>query len=419
MNKLITSVLACLLVTSATLANEAELKSQIDKLRTQNESIEQQLQQLLTQTKNLTEQSKTNESTNAVIGGYGEIVYNNYSKDSSRNQMDLKRFVLSVNKTFNEKLSFNGEVEWEHAIASSGDQGETAIEQAYVNYQFSQSLNLKVGLFLMPFGFLNESHEPPVFYGVERNEVETRIIPSTWREGGISLSGMSDSNLDWSLGIVTGFDVAKFDEQGEPLGAIHQELQFAKAHDLSYFATLNYKIPGLVAGVGVFTGKTVQGDADFNADATKPSFAGISGLVTLTDAHVRYQQNGWDAQALLVKGTLGDADQIDNVIQTYNTANTTSLPFVAFEFYGWLVQTAYVFSLSHDASFAPFVRFEEFNTQAKVPVGFSASSTNADHVATVGVSYKPVAQVVFKADYQNYNDNSASNRFNLGMGYMF
>lgn len=85
--------------------------------------------------------------------------------------MDLKRFVLSINKTFNEKLSFNGEAEWEHVITSAGDKGEAGIEQAYVNYQVSQSLNLKVGLFLMPFGFLNESHEPSVFYGVERNEI--------------------------------------------------------------------------------------------------------------------------------------------------------------------------------------------------------------------------------------------------------
>ena len=97
----------------------------------------------------MVEQSKDKESPSVVVGGYGEIIYNSYSNDSSRNQMDLKRFVLSVNKTFNEKFSFNGEAEWEHAIASAGDEGEAAIEQAFVNYEISRGLNLKVGLLLL------------------------------------------------------------------------------------------------------------------------------------------------------------------------------------------------------------------------------------------------------------------------------
>lgn len=127
--------------------------------------------------------------SDTTIGGYGEITYNGYLKDSSRNQADLKRLVLFFGHRFSDKLSFTSEVEVEHAVASSGDQGEVAIEQAYLDYAFNPALNLKAGLFLMPFGFLNRNHEPPVFYGVERNEVETRIIPSTWREGGIGLYG--------------------------------------------------------------------------------------------------------------------------------------------------------------------------------------------------------------------------------------
>lgn len=33
-------------------------------------------------------------------------------------------------------------------------------------------------------GFIDEVHEPPTFYGVERPEVDSRIIPTTWRELG-------------------------------------------------------------------------------------------------------------------------------------------------------------------------------------------------------------------------------------------
>ncbi|MGZ3691106.1 MAG: hypothetical protein ACXVAX_06370 [Pseudobdellovibrio sp.] len=413
MTKFILVLLGSVLAISSASASEADLKSQIDKLNAKDEALQQQLQQVLSQSK---EQTK---SSDVVIGGYGEIGLNTYSKDSSRNQIDLKRFVITLNKSFSEKLSFSSEVEWEHAVTSADDQGESEIEQAYLNYQASPTLNLKMGLFLMPFGLLNESHEPPVYYGVERNEVETRIIPSTWREGGLSLAGSTDSNLDWSVGLVTGFDVAKFDDPGRPLAAIHQELQLAKARDLSYFATLNYKVPGFVAGVDFFTGNSNQGNADYLQDNTKPNFDSLNAPVTLGDVHARYQQNSWDIQAVLAKGTIGQAKEIDQVIQNYNIANATNLPVVASEFYGWLVQAAYVISLQHDATIAPFGRYEEFNTQSEMPTGFVSSSVNYDHALTTGLSYKPVAQVVFKADYQNYNDHSENNRFNLGMGYMF
>src|SRR5438874_6846832 len=33
--------------------------------------------------------------------------------------------------------------------------------------------SLRAGLFLMPVGLLNETHEPTAYYGVERNFVET------------------------------------------------------------------------------------------------------------------------------------------------------------------------------------------------------------------------------------------------------
>ncbi len=105
-------------------------------------------------------------------------------------------------------------------MTSADDVGETALEQAYLDYKLASGVNLKTGLFLMPFGFINQSHEPPVFYGVERNEVETRIIPSTWREGGVGLYGATDAGFAWDAGITTGFDVSKFDKPGKPLGAL-------------------------------------------------------------------------------------------------------------------------------------------------------------------------------------------------------
>ena len=45
---------------------------------------------------------------------------------------------------------------------------------------------MKAGLFLIPVGILNQTHEPDTFYGVERNNVEKNIIPTTCGEGGLA-----------------------------------------------------------------------------------------------------------------------------------------------------------------------------------------------------------------------------------------
>ena len=41
----------------------------------------------------------------------------------------------------------------------------------------------------MPVGIINERHEPPVYYGVERPFVDTVIIPTTWFEIGAGVHG--------------------------------------------------------------------------------------------------------------------------------------------------------------------------------------------------------------------------------------
>ena len=45
-----------------------------------------------------------------------------------------------------------------------------------------------------------------MLYGVERNEVETRIIPTTWRELGLALQGSVAQGLEYNAGLVSSLD---------------------------------------------------------------------------------------------------------------------------------------------------------------------------------------------------------------------
>jgi hypothetical protein len=355
-----------------------------------------------------------------TIGGYGEITYTGYFHDSSRNVADLRRIVLLVGHRFSDQLSFNSEIEWEHAVTSADDVGESEIEQAFLDYRFNHGPTVRAGLFLMPVGLLNENHEPPVFYGVLRNEVETRIIPTTWREGGVGVHDLLSNGLEYNFGITTGFDTTKFDDPGAPLASSHQELQLAKAHDLSLYGALNYRgIPGLTFGSAIFTGNSTQDNAAFKADPTLPDFGTAKGRVTLWDVHGRWQPGRWDFSALYTSGTIGDAAQMDATLLDYNNSTGSDRPYLPSRFYGWYLQAAVTAWEHGDMALSPFARYEYFDTQAGMPEGFTRDPANRDHVFTTGLTFRVHPQVVIKADYQKFQDHKDDDRYDLGLGFMY
>ena len=186
------------------------------------------------------------ETESTRLWGYGELNYVHPTGNGADAQADVRRAVIGFSHAFSESTHVYGELEWEHAIVSADDAGESEVEQLYVEHQVNPAFAVRAGLSLIPLGFINERHEPVNYYGVERNFVETAIIPSTWREGGVSALGTTEGGLSWNVGVTTGFDLAKWDATSEegrtsPLASIHQELQLAKAHDASVYASVNWQ----------------------------------------------------------------------------------------------------------------------------------------------------------------------------------
>ena len=344
-----------------------------------------------------------------VLTSYGEINYNRPTRQTQNTQADVRRFVLGYQHRFDEKTKLVTELEVEHAIASATDRGEVAVEQAYVERLLTLAWSLRAGLFLMPVGLLNENHEPTAFYGVERNFVETAIIPSTWREGGFQLVGNFDNGLTVQGGITTGFDLTKWDPTStagkeSPLGSVHQELALAKAHDLAAFGAVNWRgIPGLLVGGSLFTGQATQ------AQAVDPA------RITLWDIHARWTPGRWDFSTVYTRGTISNTAALNAAL----VGNPTLIPS---SFDGFYVQGAYKIWSHQDYALSPFVRWEQFNTAkayADLGIGLTPEAGRAERVVTLGANFQVSQGIVLKADYQRFRENADLNRVNLGLGWSF
>ena len=73
------------------------------------------------------------------------------------------------------------------------------------------------------------------------------------------------------------------------------------------------------------------------------------------------------------------------------------------------------------SSLTPYLRWEQINTQQNVPDGWSANPANDEQLGTLGLAYQPIEQLIFKAEYQNIDNEAGTgvDQFNLSMGYIF
>lgn len=422
MNKLLTAAAVAAAFLSTPLfaqAAETELLARIEKMAAELEQLKAELKA----NQQKTEASEQRQPTVAeapapavsapagpstVVTGYGELNYNRPTRNASAAQTDVRRAVIGIAHRFDEKTKMVSEFEWEHAIASATDAGESAIEQLYVEREFDNGFRAKAGLFLIPAGLLNTNHEPTAYYGVERNFVETAIIPSTWREVGVGLSGDLANGLTWDTGLTTGFDLTKWDAAAaagreSPLASIHQEGQLAKSRNLSAHAALNWRgVPGLLIGGSVFTG---------NAGHKTAGFAAPDARITVYDLHGRYTSGHWDLSAVYARGEIRNVDALNRTF----AGEATPVPA---SFAGWYAQAAYQLYKSGDYAFSPFARYEQFNTAQRysaLPVAAAAD----EKVVTVGANLRVGEGVVLKADYQKFGEDKTRDRLNLGVGFSY
>jgi hypothetical protein len=348
-----------------------------------------------------------------TIGGYADI-HANFGESDAPDQFDIHRLVLALGYDFNDWIKFSSEIEIEHAFVSDGSGGELVLEQAYLDFLLSDYANIRAGRILTPLGIINTKHEPPSFNGVERPSFAKYIIPSTWSSDGVGLFGSILPGLTYEAYVVSGLDGSEFNaingirdgrnkerpSLNEPAFTGRLDFYPLLMRDTAYGQLLRL-------GVSTYYGGLDNGNKGDNPD--------INGDIAIFSTDFEYTISKFDFRGALAFEKIDGAREIGN-----GTAD---------EIFGWYLEGAYHFmpeswkkgKLSKSDAVA-FVRYDDFDTQYKMPSGVAKDPAGDRNEWTFGVNFYLQPNLVLKTDFQVRDDDTSDDLehlYNIGVGWQF
>ncbi|WP_199769333.1 hypothetical protein [Flavivirga eckloniae] len=351
-----------------------------------------------------------NYGKSVTVGAYGEVTYNQPEADNG--ELDVQRLVLLFGYKFNDKTQFVTEVEFEHVE-------EVFIEQAFVNYAIAPNVSLRGGLMLVPMGIVNEFHEPTTFNGVERPAVDNAIVPTTWREIGVGVTGrFNDISLGYQAYVFNGFQSVNGTKVlGGKSGLRNGRQKGIKStiNSPNLSAKLDYYgIPGLRLGLSGYFGRT---QAEDDVDMIDGSDIGIA----MVGVDARYAYQRFTARGQFIHASLSDTEDYNNLYYDLATNPNEGL---GSALQGWYIEAAYnLLPQEKSQRLFAFARYEQYDTHAGTDGALIKNDTYNRNDLTTGISYHVAPGVVLKGDYQ-FRDNAQSgadvdNRLNFGIGVWF
>lgn len=330
------------------------------------------------------------------LGGYGELHYNGGNTD----ELDFHRFVLFVGHEFSDRIRLFTELELEHGLvedtSDGSGPGEVELEQAWVEFDLTEQASARAGVFLLPVGILNETHEPPTFYGVERNRVEKNIIPTTWWEGGAGLAYTFSNGIRLDTQIHGGLDVPVTGSNAFKVRNGRQKTAKSKLRDPAVTGRIRYT--GLP---GVEIASTLQ----YQADVTQGDPGDPETSATLWETHADITRSVGDGVKLGFRALYARWD-LDGTGAKAVGRDTQ---------YGWYLEP----SVRFDTGIGDLGLFTRYSRDDNT----AGDNTDSEFVEySLGLNYWPHPDVVFKADYQIQQPpegTARDNRFNVGFGFQF
>ncbi len=342
------------------------------------------------------------------ISGYMDFHYNKAQFEDGR--LDFHRFVLLVNHRFSDRIRFVSELELEHALVEGlEDAGELELEQAYLDFLLSRGFNVRAGMMLVPIGIINERHEPPIYYGVERPFVDTVIIPTTWFDVGVGIHGELGRGWRYRAFVTTPLNAANFDAAEGIRGGRQKgsDANIGRAAMTGRAEYVGYR--GLTVGASLWTGRS---GFEFRPRFDVP--------VRIAEADVRYSRDRLDLRGQFAHVRIDNAAMLNNAIGRQVGVD----PNIASRLRGGYLEAGYrVVSGRPFGDVGTFVRYENFDTQSRMPDGYLPLGQFDREAWVIGLTYWPDADIAVKVDYNVLRNRSAviqaPNVVNIGLGWWF
>jgi len=346
-------------------------------------------------------------SSTGPISGYMDFHFN--KPEGKDGIVDFHRFVLLFNHSFSPKIRFVGELELEHAfVAGLEESGEVELEQAYLDFLLTRGFNVRAGMLLVPIGIINERHEPPTYNGVERPFVDTVIIPTTWFEAGAGVHGEVGRGLRYRAYVMAPLDATEF-SAGEGIREGPQKGSEANVRNVGYAGRLEWVgTRNLTVGLSGWT------------DKSNFLLRRVNAGVRIGEADVRYKRGRLETRGQFAQVWIQDADRLNDAL-----ARATGIsPNIADSLRGFYGEAGYrVWADGPAKDLVVFARYENFDTQFRMPEGFLPLKEFDRDAWVAGITYYPDPDVAVKADYtvvRNKNGIVKSlNSVNIGLGWWF
>lgn len=403
-------------------------------------------------------QEKTDNALSRLsVGGYGEAVMSRnfysqhfnryrdpltYKDDKSHGRFDLPHVTLNLGYDFGRGWTMWMEIEFEHggtesAVEIDADEsgeyeaetekgGEVALEQFWINKAFSGGrFNVKAGELIIPVGEINQHHLPNEFFSVYRSEGEAKLLPNTWHQVGLSLWG---SLPQWRYEAIftSGLDAERFGHDCFVHYGATSPYEYKLANVYAGAARIdNYSVKGLRLSLSGYYGYTFR-NTERKAGASYDDCHGA-----LAIGSFGFELNRWN---LIVRGNatyanLSDAERITAFCNAYpkhtqqdgSPSKHSPIGSSAYSFGG---EAGYdVFSifdaLRQKQKLYVFGRYEDYNTYA---TGNKKVAYTYDHVKRMsfGINYKPIPQIIVKAEWaKRYLDSAYNDEPSISLGVMF
>ncbi len=384
------------------------------------------------------------------VGGYGEVAmsrnfysdnYLRYSEPGrykgSHGRFDLPHVVIYLGYDFGKGWSFASEIEFEHGGTESAIEieteeageyeneiergGEVALEQFYIQKEFFPQLKLRAGMQVVPVGATNAHHEPNQFFGVYRPEGENTILPCTWHEVSLSLSGRAGKWTYMAM-FMPGLDSERFGNQSWIHDGSASPFEFKIANNYAFAGRIdNYSVKGLRLGLSGYVGNSFRNTL-YPTDSEKNK--GIRGTVSILSFDFKYEGHGFLARGNVDWGHLGDAAHISRFNIAMSKNSTSKRQEVASDVVIAGVEAGYDFfslvpKLARQKLYV-FGRYDYYDSMAKMESGTALQWCKRNKISA-GINWMPIPQIVVKADYtcgildKKYNNEAA---VNLGIAYV-